>query len=305
MAVSYSSEEAQMDSQSQHPTRSVVITGSSSGIGRASALLLVQHGFQVFAGVRRPADGAALRRDGGEAIVPLILDVTESNSIAGAAADVTRQLGGRRLDGLVNVAGIGIAGPVEYVTPAELRAMFEVDVFGQIAVTQAFLPVIRRARGRIVNISSVGAHIAMPFGGVLGAAKSALGSLTDALRLELRPFGVRVVTIEPGAIKTPAMDKTLGNVEGRIALLPPEGARRYGAMWRRFTQRAYAQELAGSPPEVVARAVLHALTATNPRPRYVVGKHARLLTTLARVLPDRELDAVRSRIFGLPAAAGE
>jgi NAD(P)-dependent dehydrogenase (short-subunit alcohol dehydrogenase family) len=287
-----------VDTQSREHPRSVVITGSSSGIGRASALLLAQRGFQVFAGVRRPADG-------GEAIAPIILDVTQGDSIASAAEDVTRRLGGRPLDGLVNVAGIGVAGPVEYVTPAELRGMFEVDVFGQVAVTQAFLPLIRQARGRIVNISSVGAHIAMPFGGVLGAAKSALGVLTDALRLELRPFGVRVVTIEPGAINTAALEKTLGNVEGRIALLPPEGARRYGAMWRTFNRRAYATERAGSPPEVVARAVLHALTARNPRARYVVGKHARLLTTLARVLPDRELDAVRNRVFGLPAAVGE
>jgi NAD(P)-dependent dehydrogenase (short-subunit alcohol dehydrogenase family) len=294
-----------MDRQSQHHPQSVVITGSSSGIGRASALLLARRGFRVFAGVRRPADGAALRIDGGDAIVPIILDLTEPDAIGSAADEVSRQLGGTPLHGLVNVAGIGIAGPVEYVSTAELRGVFEVDVFGQIAVTQAFLPLVRQARGRIVNISSVGAHIAMPFGGVLGAAKGALGVLTDALRLELRPFGVRVVTIEPGAIKTPAIDKTLGNVEGRIALLPPEGAKRYGAMWRRFNRRAYAQEQAGSPPEVVARAVLHALTAANPRPRYVVGKHARLLTTLARVLPDRELDAVRSRIFGLPDAAEE
>jgi len=294
-----------MNAQSELRLQSVVITGSSSGIGRASALLLASRGFRVFAGVRRPADGAALRVDGGAAIVPIILDLTDPDSIGSAADEVTRQLAGGPLHGLVNVAGIGIAGPVEYVSPAELRGVFEVDVFGQIAVTQAFLPLVRQARGRIVNISSVGAHIAMPFGGVLGAAKSALGVLTDALRLELRPFGVRVVTIEPGAIKTPAIDKTLGNMEGRIALLPPEGAKRYGDMWRRFTRRAYAQEQAGSPPEVVARSVLHALTAANPRPRYVVGKHARLLTTLARVLPDRELDAVRSRIFGLPAAVGE
>jgi NAD(P)-dependent dehydrogenase (short-subunit alcohol dehydrogenase family) len=294
-----------MDTHSEKHTPSVVITGSSSGIGRASALLLAQRGFQVFAGVRRPADGAALRSDGGEAIVPIMLDVTEADSIVSAGHEVTRQLAGAPLDGLVNVAGIGMSGPVEYVTPAELRGMFEVDVFGQIAVTQALLPLIRRARGRVVTISSVGAHIAMPFGGVLGAAKSALGSLMDSLRLELRPFGVRVVTIEPGAINTPAADKTLGNVEARIAQLPPEGVRQYGTMLRAFTRRAYKMEAGGSSPEVVARAVLHALTAANPRPRYVVGKHARLLTTLARVLPDRELDLVRSRIFSLPKAVGE
>jgi NAD(P)-dependent dehydrogenase (short-subunit alcohol dehydrogenase family) len=283
----------------------VVITGTSSGIGRASALLLARSGFRVFAGVRKPADGTALRDEAGEAVVPIILDVTDAASIAGAAAEVTRRLEGGPLAGVVNVAGVGMAGPIEYVTPAELRGMFEVDVFGQVAVIQAFLPLIRQARGRIVNISSVGAHIAMPFGGVLGAAKSALGILSDALRLELRPFGIRVCTIEPGAINTPAVEKTLGDVEGRIAQLPPEGAKRYGAMWRAFTRKAYAMERHGSPPEVVAQVVLQALTARSPRARYVVGKHARVLTTLARVLPDRELDAVRSRLFSLPAAVGE
>jgi NAD(P)-dependent dehydrogenase (short-subunit alcohol dehydrogenase family) len=283
----------------------VVITGTSSGIGRGSALLLARNGFQVFAGVRRPADGAALRSDAGAAVVPIILDVTDPASITAAEAEVNRQLNGRPLLGLVNVAGVGLAGPIEYVTPAELHRMFEIDVFGQIAVTQAFLPLIRKARGRIVNISSVGAHIAMPFGGVLGACKGALGLLSDALRLELRPFGVRVITIEPGAINTPAAEKTLGDVEGRIATLPPEGAKRYGAMWRRFTQRAMAMERGGSPPEVVAQTVHHALTARDPRPRYVVGKHARLLTTLSRILPDRELDAVRNRLFSLPASVAE
>ena len=280
----------------------VMITGTSSGIGRASALLLARSGFRVFAGVRKPADGAALREEAGDAVVPIILDVTDADSIARAAAEVTRQLDGGPLAGVVNVAGVGMAGPIEYVTPAALRGLFEVDVFGQVAVIQAFLPLIRQARGRIVNISSVGAHIAMPFGGVLGAAKSALGILSDALRLELRPFGIRVCTIEPGAIDTPAVEKTLGDVEGRIAQLPPEGAKRYGAMWRAFTRKAYAMERDGSPPEVVAQVVLQALTTRSPRARYVVGKHARVLTTLARVLPDRELDAVRSRLFSLPAA---
>jgi NAD(P)-dependent dehydrogenase (short-subunit alcohol dehydrogenase family) len=204
-------EEARMSNgnHGEHGRGGVVVTGSSSGIGRASALRLAGNGFQVFAGVRKVADGAALRYDAGDVgdcIIPVILDVTDAASIAAAADEVTRRLGGRPLAGVVNVAGVGMAGPIEYVTPAELRGMFEVDVFGQIAVIQAFLPLIREARGRIVNISSVGAHIAMPFGGVLGAAKSALGILSDALRLELRPFGVRVITVEPGAINTPAVE---------------------------------------------------------------------------------------------------
>jgi NAD(P)-dependent dehydrogenase (short-subunit alcohol dehydrogenase family) len=201
------------------------------------------------------------------------------------------------LDGLANVAGIGISGPVEYVRLADLRRMFDVDVFGQIAVTQAFLPMIRKSRGRIVNISSVGAHVAIPFGGALTACKGAFGLLSDAMRLELRPFGIRVCVVEPGAIETPAVDKTLGGVEETIRRLPPEGARQYGDMLRTFTKRAYAEQKKGSPPE---RAVLHALTARKPKIRYVVGKGARPLTILPRVLPDASLDSLRTRMFGLP-----
>jgi NAD(P)-dependent dehydrogenase (short-subunit alcohol dehydrogenase family) len=209
------------------------------------------------------------------------------------------------LDGLVNVAGIGISGPLEYVTSTDLCRIFQVNVFGQLAVTQNFLPLIRKARGRIINMSSVGAHIALPFGGVLTASKGAFGLLSDALRMELRPFGIRVCVIEPASINTPAVEKTLGDVEGVIRRLPPDGARRYGEMLRAFTKRAYATELNGSAPEVVARAVHHALTARRPRIRYTVGKGAKLLTILPRLLPDYLLDSIRNRIFGLSAFIGE
>ena len=276
-----------------------VITGASSGIGRACALLMVRAGFQVFAGVRRPEDGDKLAIEAGNRLMPLIIDVTDIESIAAAVKEVTATLQGRGLDGLVNVAGIGITGPLEYVTAADLCRIFQVNVFGQLAVTQAFLPLIRNARGRIVNMSSVGAHIALPFGGVLTASKGALGLLSDALRMELRPFGIRVCVIEPASIKTPAVDKTLGDVDGVIRRLPPEGARCYGDMLRAFTKRAYATELNGSAPEVVARAVHHALTARRPRIRYTVGKGAKLLTILPRLLPDRLLDRIRARMFGL------
>src|SRR5579864_3753152 len=153
--------------------KNVVITGSSSGSGKASALLLARSGLRVFAGVRKPQDGENLKRDGGDRLTPLILDVTDGASVKSAAAEVASHLNGAGLAGLVNVAGIGMSGPLEYVTPEDLRRMFEVDVFGQLAVTQAFLPMLHRSRGRIVNISSVGAHIAIPFGGVLSACKSA------------------------------------------------------------------------------------------------------------------------------------
>jgi len=280
-----------------------VITGASSGIGRASAVSLASKGFQVFAGVRKLTDIRPLRDQAGSNLTPVIMDVADAASVADAAKDVTAQVQGRGIDSLVNVAGIGISGPLEYASPQDLRKVFEVNVFGQIAVTQAFLPMIRKRRGRIVNISSVGAHIAIPFGGVLGASKSAFGSLSDSLRLELRPFGIRVCVIEPASIRTPAVDKTLGDVEGLIQRLPPEGAKRYGDMLRNFTRRAYARETNGSSPEVVARAVLHALTARRPKIRYVVGKGSRPLTILPRLLPERLMDSLETQLFGLHVSA--
>ena len=284
--------------------KSVVITGASSGIGRASALLLARDGFQVFAGVRKSQDRENLRHEGGDGVIPVILDVTDPTAIKNSAAEVASRLNGDGLTGLINVAGIGMSGPLQYVTPEDLRRMFEVDVFGQLAVTQAFLPMLYSSQGRIVNISSVGAHIAIPFGGVLSACKSAFGSLSDALRLELAPFGIRVCTIEPGAIHTPAVDKTLGDVEGVIRRLPPEGATRYAQTLRIFTQRAYAREMKGSSPEVVAAAVRDAVTSRHPKIRYVVGKDAKQLAILPRLLPDRWLDALRVRMLGLPPPAG-
>lgn len=285
-------------------SKAVVITGASSGIGRACALHLAARGFRVFAGVRKAKDADALRAEGGDAVVPLEIDVTVGATIEAAAASVRAALEGRGLDGLVNNAGIGTVGPVEYVGDAELRHHFEVNVFGQIAVTQAFLPLVRQARGRIVNMGSVGGHLAIPFGGVLCATKSAFGSLNDALRLELRPFGIHVCAIEPGSIHTPAVDKTLGHVEEAIRALPAEGVARYGERLRDFARRAYERERAGSPPIVVAEAVHHALTAERPHARYPVGADARALATLPRILPDRLLDRLRLRIFGMPTRFG-
>jgi NAD(P)-dependent dehydrogenase (short-subunit alcohol dehydrogenase family) len=281
-----------------------VVTGASSGIGRSTSLLLARRGFRVFAGVRTEWDAESLRAEGGIRLVPIELDVTHSSSIAAAVELIDEHLGGQGLDGLVNNAGIGIAVPIEGVATDVLRHHFEVDVFGQIAVTQAFLPLIRRARGRIVNMGSVGGHLAIPFGGVLCGCKSAFGSLSDALRMELHPFGIRVSVIEPGSIHTPAVEKTLGDVEGAIAALPPATARRYGPLLRKVARRAYEREKGGSSPDVVARVVYRALTARRPRIRYHVGKDARLLAALPRLLPDRVLDAARLRLFGMPTSFG-
>jgi NAD(P)-dependent dehydrogenase (short-subunit alcohol dehydrogenase family) len=281
--------------------RVVVITGASSGIGKACASRMIQAGWFVLAGVRKSIDAQKLKQEFGNNVLPLMIDVEDGASITAAASQAQAEIDARGLHGLVNVAGIGTTSPVEYIRSADLQKMFTVNVFGQLAVTQAFLPFIREVRGRIVNISSVGAHLAIPFGGLLNATKAAFGMLSDAMRLELRPFGIRVSVVEPGAIKTPAVEKTLGNPEGVIQALPPEGAERYGAMLREFTKRAYSREMHGSPPEVVARAVHHALTAKRPRIRYVVGKDARLLATLPKVVPEALFDRLRLRLFGMPS----
>lgn len=284
--------------------RAVVITGASSGIGRAAVARMVQSGWRVFGTVRKPQDGESLRSEFGTAVHPIILNVTDPASVNAAAQAVSAALQGPGLDGLVNVAGIGKVAPVEYLTPDGLLEIFNINLFGQLAVTQALLPRLRAAHGRIVNITSVGAHIAIPFGSPINASKSAFGIFSDTLRLELHPFGIHVAVIEPGAIHTPAVNKTLGNVEGVIRDLPPNGAAQYGDMLMSFARRAYQREIHGSSPDVVAHAIQHALTAARPRIRYRVGKHSTLLSLLATFFPDRLLDKIRLRIAGMPGQFG-
>ncbi len=284
--------------------QTVVITGASSGIGRACVARMVATGWRVFAAVRKSEDGNRLKSEFGTELAPIIMDITDRATIIAAAEQVSSGLNAPGLDGLVNVAGIGMMRPIEYATPEDLQEIFEINVFGQLAVTRAFLPLIRKSRGRIVNISSVGAHIAIPFGGPINASKSAFGTFSDTLRLELHPFGIHVCTVEPGAIKTPAVEKTLGNVAEVVRMLPPLGGEQYGEMLKGFARRAYEREMNGSSPDVVAEVVHRALTARRPRPRYVVGKHASLLTALPRILSGRLLDAIVLRIAGLPTKFG-
>ena len=282
--------------------KTVVITGASSGIGRSSVLRMSQAGWRVFSTVRKAADQDKLRALGGKQIVPVIMDMQDAGSIAAAAAQIESELGGVGLDGLVNVAGIGMVRPIEYAGMRDVREIFDINLFGQIATIQAFCRLLRQNRGRIVNITTVGVNIAIPFGGLLNASKSAFAMLSDTLRLELHPFGVRVCAVEPGAISTPAVDKTLGDLEEVISSLPPQAQEQYGAIIRKFGRRGYAMEKNGSSPDVVADAVHHALTSSRPRIRYRVGKHAKLLSTLPKVLPECLLDAIRLKMFGLAEA---
>jgi NAD(P)-dependent dehydrogenase (short-subunit alcohol dehydrogenase family) len=286
--------------------RAVVVTGTSSGIGRACALRLTHEGFTVFASVRKPSDATALRAEAGERLLPLQLDVTDHTSVAAAAREAAEQMRtrGEVLAGLVNNAGIGLFGPLEYLPLEDIRRILEVNVLGQIAVTQAFLPLLRTGHGRIVNIGSVGDRIAIPFGGALNGTKSAFASMSDTLRMELRPWGIHVVIIEPGSIATAAVDKTLGDPEAMLRRMGLEAERHYGRQFRRFVARTVARERRGSPPEVVADAVLRALRDRRPRRRYPVGKDAALLVMLPRLVPDRLLDRLRLRLLGLPTRFG-
>lgn len=284
------------------PRGDVVITGASSGIGHASALALDRAGFRVFAGVRSPDDATVLQRVASPLLTPLTIDVTDADSIARAREVVARAVGAAGLAGLVNNAGIGIAGPLECMSLDDVRAHFAVNTIGPLATTQAFLPLIRQARGRIVNIGSVGGRITMPFGGALCGSKHAVEAFNDALRMELFPFGIHVCLIAPASILTPAVDKLVQRGESALDQLPPDGRRWYGDSFRRFLRISAAREREGSPADVVAGAVLRALTARAPRARYPVGKDAALLTLLPRVVPDRLLDALRLRLFQLPRA---
>ena len=273
--------------------RHVVVTGASSGIGRATAEGLTRRGYHVFAAMHDPAD---IPMD----TTQLRFDVTDAKQIAAAVGVVERHVGAAGLDGLANVAGIGVSWPLELIPLDELRRQFEVNVVGQLAVTQAFLPMLRAARGRIVMIGSIGDRIAVPFAGPLAASKGALATVTEALRHELAPWGIHVVLVEPASIHTEAVDKLECDSRRTVMRFSPAGRQLYGDTYLRMIKAMLTRERAGSPPHVVADTIATALHNRHPRARYLVGRDARKLATLAQLLPTPGLDAVRRRLFQLP-----
>ncbi len=270
----------------------VVVTGASTGIGACCALRFAEHGYRVFAGVRKPEDGVRLLEGARGELHWLPLDVTDAGMIARAAETVRSAQGHRGLAGLVNNAGIAVGGPLEYLSADRLRAQLEVNVVGLHAVTQAFIPLIRQARGRIVHIGSIAGLIASPFTGAYAASKHAVEALTDALRLELAPEGIHVSVVEPGQIRTPIWNKGLREFSSITSQIPPEGMLRYRGRLQALHHILERALTRSTPPEAVAGAVLHALESSKPRTRYVVGRDARLRLWLARLLPDRAMDVV-------------
>ena len=281
-------------------TRSVVITGASTGIGEACALRLDRLGWRVFAGVRKEADGEALKAKASEQLTPIILDVTEQPTIDAAAETVSAAVAESGLAGLVNNAGIGVMGPLEFISVDELRHQLEVNVIGQIAVTQAFMPQIRKGNGRIVNMGSIGGRIAFPFLGPYNASKFAMEALTDSLRQELQPWGIHVSIIEPGSIATPIWDKSKAAIDELKKTLPEEAMMFYNDAMEASDKILQEFEEAGIPPDEVAKFVEHALTAKTPKTRYVVGRDAQLQRMLAKWVPDRVRDGLVRRQLGLP-----
>jgi NAD(P)-dependent dehydrogenase (short-subunit alcohol dehydrogenase family) len=278
-------------------TGAVLVTGASSGMGKACALRLAREAYTVFAGVRKEGDAQVLRHEGSTRLIPVILDVAKGDTIAAAVQAIHETVGAAGLVGLVNNAGIGVTAPIELVPLDQLRRQFEINVIGQVAVIQVCLPLIRQARGRIINVGSVGGRVTIPFGGPLCSSKYALESVNDALRMELRPWGIHVVLVAPGTIRTPAADKLAADSEAMLTTFSAEGRARYAASYRAFVRTFLTQHKKGAEPDVMAEAVYRALTARTPKLRYSVGPNARLLPFLATWLPARALDVLRTRRF--------
>jgi len=276
-----------------------LITGASTGIGRASALHMDADGWRVFASVRRQEDAEDLRHAASDRLAPLILDVTDAEQVSAAAEQIGAEVGAAGLDGLVNNAGIAVMAPLETIALDDLRHQLEVNLISQVAVTQALLPKIRGARGRIVFISSIGGRMAMPFGAPYHASKYGIEAVTDCLRQELRPWRINVAAIEPGSIATPIWERGEKRADAAAERAPAAQEALYGKQIEGFRGAVRRTAERGIAPEKVANAVQHALTADRPRTRYLVGADARGQALLKRVVPDRLLDRIVARAMGL------
>ena len=278
-------------------TGSILVTGASTGIGEACALHFDRLGWQVFAGVRREEDGKQLKSKASGRLDPVGMDVADQESVKQGVEEIDTTLNGVGLTAVVNNAGIAVGGPVEYLPLEEWRRQFEVNVIGQVAVTQAVLPLLRRsgAWGRIVFMGSIGGRIASPLIAPYNASKHAIEAIAESMRHELVSSGIRVVVVEPGAVRTPIWDKGRKSADDIGANLPAEAMEHYGEAVADIRKAIDFQARTGIEPEVVARVVEKAVTTSRPKARYLVGRDAKMMATVARFLPDRQRDiAMRS-----------
>src|SRR5579885_1742525 len=274
----------------------VLVTGASRGIWRATTERLARAGWTVYAGVRTPADGGALVSDLGERVRPVQLDVTSAADIAALDGHLT---GG--LDAVVNNAGYAQGGPVETLSIDDLRHQLEVNVVGQIAVTQAVLPRLRASRGRIVFVSSVSGRVATPLSGAYTASKLAVAALEDAARMELHPWGIRVSLVEPAQTDTDAWRTADATLEAEAAKLSAEQVELYRGHLEGFrTKIIPMSRRVAKPADSVAAAIERALTARSPKARYVVGAAPKAQVRMAALTPTPAWDAVLRRVSGVP-----
>ncbi len=268
--------------------KAVLVTGASTGIGFACAQTLAEGGYTVFAGVRGEADAKRVSQVH-ERVRPLLLDVTAAQHISDAAQAI--RAAGIPLEGVVNNSGIAVAGPLEYVPLDDFRKQFDVNVFGALAVTQAFLPLLREAHdARVVFMSSVSGQIAPPFVGPYASSKFALEAMADALRMELGAFGIRVIIVQPGNVRTPIWKKGRDAKDELVARMPREASVHYARAVDALVRATEHEERTGIEPSVVANTVLEALTAAQPKARYPVGNPPAWQRRLASLLPEHLRD---------------
>jgi len=278
--------------------RTVLVTGCSSGIGRASALLLAEKGFRVFAGVRCQKQASELSEAGSDLLEPLLLDVTSAADIERVERTVSSACP-HGLHGLVNNAGVGLPAAVELTEPDELRKLFEVNTVAPLRMIQTFLPLLRIARGRVINMSSMNGTVALPMVGAYSASKFALEALSDTLRVELRPWRIDVSLIRPGQVKTEIFTKAQEELQKRICKISPELKDGYGKLYDQAYKFSQRGERSPTSPEQVARVVLRALKARRPRTHYHVGLDSHGLNSAKKFVPQRLLDRLYARAMGV------
>jgi NAD(P)-dependent dehydrogenase (short-subunit alcohol dehydrogenase family) len=282
----------------------VVITGTSTGIGHASAKVLLDRGFQVFGSVRNEEDAGRLLGEFGDKFVPLLFDVTEESAVQTAAAKVGEMLGDETLDGLINNAGIEVAGPLGHLPTPEFRYQLEVNLIGPFVVTKAFLPLLgadstrKGDPGRIVNISSTSGRIAGPFTGAYAASKFGLEGYSDSLRRELILYGIDVIVIRPGAIVTPIWQKSDTGLVKRFGDTP------FAAALAKFEQYSAKEGATGFPAAVIGDAVFQALTAKKPKVRYAVVPNRLTNWIIPQLIPMRTLDKLVANFMGIKRRTG-
>jgi len=271
----------------------VLITGASRGIGRTTSLRLAAAGWDVLAGVRREADGATLAAESSR-ITPVVLDITDAAHVERIAGEITS------LDALVNNAGVAMLGPMEGTSIDTLRAQLEVNFFGHMAVTQALLPRLRESRGRIVFTSSLSGRVATPLTGPYNASKFALEGAADALRMELRPWGIRVSLVEPAQVATDIWGNAEADFDAYIGAMPPAAQELYARHADGFRKSIPLSQKLAAPADKVARAIEKALTARRPRARYVVGAFPKAQMVMTGMSPTAAVDLLLSKATGVP-----